>query len=161
MVVLGIDPAYGKKCAYAVIGQDERVLEHGKFQFQDAVLKIGELKKKHCIDALACEANYLKLNVATTQKLSEVLGWLQSAARANQLEFAVIHPLAWQSKIPSLKRLKGKFRENYIISLIFPFIPIPTMSIDIDTACAIHIGQYRLRRMKAELLKSKREKANL
>jgi Holliday junction resolvasome RuvABC endonuclease subunit len=146
--VLGIDPAYGKKCAYAVANEHEDILSINGFDFKESLTEIESIHKNPVtgpIDVIALESNWLGINVATTQKLSEVKGWIWSAAQECGIPIENVHPASWQSKIPALDRMSGSQRRNWIISVAKSYFPF---SINIDEACAIHIALYKIRRLK-------------
>jgi len=150
--IAGIDPAYRKPCAIAIVDENEELLALENFNYELAGLEIADYKRRFKINRIACEANWLGTNVATLQKLSQVLGWIQGAAILSAIEFEKVAPTAWQNKIPCFRRVSRLMRDQVIISMARSMASIE-QNITIDEASAIHIAFYSIRRYKSEKLK--------
>ncbi len=147
--IAGIDPAYRKPCAIAIVDEDENLLALESFSYHIAGLELSDYKRRFGINKIICEANWMGSNVATLQKLSEVLGWIRGAALLSEIEFERVAPTAWQNKIPCFRRVSPLMRDQVIISMAKSMASIE-QEISIDEAAAIHIAFYAIRRYKSE-----------
>ena len=149
MRIAAIDPAYGKPCTIAIVDEDETLVYLAKFKHSFSGLELSALKKQFKFKKLYLESNWYGLNVLTLQRLSEVVGWIRSAAMLNGIEIEMVSPRSWQNKIPGFNNTTGTVRANIIITLARSMARVKG-DLDADEAAAIHIGYYAIRKIKAE-----------
>ena len=150
MRVAGIDPGYGKKCAIAVVNEDESLIYLDSFSHSQASIEIGLAHKAVHFEQLFIEDTYLGKNVATLKKLSMVVGYIESACMLLEISVAKMAASTWQSALPGYSKTYGKERETLVIKLAHSMVSIPKKRINIDEAAAIHIALKGMRIMKLQ-----------
>jgi len=148
--IAGIDPGYSKPCAIAIVNEDEALMFLDTFKHHQASLEIGTAYKVCPFDLVCIEDTYLGQNVASTKKLSLVIGYIKSACHYLQIPVYDMAASAWQNPLPGFHKVQGKDRERLIIKYAYSMIHIAKKNINVDEAAAIHIALKAMRKYKAE-----------
>ena len=162
-VIIGIDPAYAKPLAVAIIDTRNGELKstHSiNFHYIDNTKPLWDFVKTMAgwiawIDSdivLAVEEPYLKHNVATTMKLAKVVGYIKASFELyskfwKSLTYIEVKPAEWQNSI-GLTKPKRKQVLNYVCRYAESAYGFKTS--DNDIACAICIADYTARHLIAK-----------
>jgi len=142
---IGIDPAYGKPCAYAY--EDHSfVWHHGEFSSSDPheMTKIFKTAKKHGVNALAIEGQYLGKNPKVFQQLSIVSERVRIYAMLSMgIQAVTIAPRTWQSAIAVQGTYTAKKHDDIIrLARWYAIGASKLHHLTEDECCAICIAQY-------------------
>lgn len=148
MKVMGIDPAFAKKNAYAVF-ENDRVVEYGFIKdyehYQTILLEINP-------GLVGIEEPYFNRkddNPGTFQKLVKVAAILEYITQSLSFSVLMVKPVFWLSAInyrnQPMRRCKE--RDQWIISVAKGLICSDGFyKLSIDEVCAINIAAWAARR---------------
>ena len=149
MITIGIDPAWAKRNAWALI-ENEVVLDFG-FMPKGSTLRDEDIDF-HGAEAVWIEGQYPR-NFGSASKLAMVVGKFQMVAQREMRDFHIIQPVTWMSAY-YVQRMNKINRENAVANIASYYTNKDLRDeydkiAGTDLHCAILIGLFGSRRVYA------------